>query len=179
MLGILSCKKKFNLFAVMLVLCFTASPDSFPLLENSKIAYLGLSFLVGALIYLNIDAVICHVRPIMLALTLLCIFFFGDAVYNFLSLILFAVFTVWLSFHATVKLPRLDKYGDFSYGLYLYAFPAQQICISVLGPENPYLIVASSFSASILLAALSWFLVERPSIKLKNKLLSFIARKYK
>ncbi len=77
----------------------------------------------------------------------------------------------YLVLYLAERLPfhRFDRYGDLSYGIYIYAFPIQQIiaasAIRQIGP-------AASLAATIVLtlpaALLSWHLVEKPALRLKN-----------
>lgn len=62
------------------------------------------------------------------------------------------------------------RYGDLSYGLYLYAFPVQQLLVMWLGPHRPYpLMLTLTLLASLALAWLSWHIIERPALSLKPK----------
>jgi peptidoglycan/LPS O-acetylase OafA/YrhL len=79
---------------------------------------------------------------------------------------------------AAVAGPRLSaagKYGDFSYGLYLYHFPMVQTFIAlgffVAAPRLTALIV---FMLSCLMGVVSWFLIEAPSLKSKPELLQAV-----
>jgi peptidoglycan/LPS O-acetylase OafA/YrhL len=57
---------------------------------------------------------------------------------------------------------HLGRYGDFSYGTYLYAFPVQQmIMMHAGGTMAPLTLFLIATPISIFLGALSWFLVER------------------
>jgi peptidoglycan/LPS O-acetylase OafA/YrhL len=60
------------------------------------------------------------------------------------------------------------KYGDFTYGTYVFSFPVQQILIQE-GMVNPYLIFLSTFCVVLPLAVLSWNLIEKRFLKLKHK----------
>jgi peptidoglycan/LPS O-acetylase OafA/YrhL len=64
-------------------------------------------------------------------------------------------------------LNRISRYGDFSYGLYLYAFPVQQLVL-YLFPLLRAPILACALTTS-LVAFLSWHLVEKPALRLKPK----------
>ena len=70
-----------------------------------------------------------------------------------------------------MKLPvlsRFSRYGDFSYGMYLYAFPMQQLS-KYLFPDAPFgWLVAVSFLFTLGCAVLSWRWVENPALSLKN-----------
>ena len=60
--------------------------------------------------------------------------------------------------------------GDFSYGLYIYAFPVQQTLV-MLWPNPPILpYIAAVFVVTLALAVASWHWVERPALGLKARL---------
>lgn len=54
---------------------------------------------------------------------------------------------------------------DLSYGLYLYAWPVQQLVAMYAWSSTPWTFIAISSGGSLLLAAGSWFLVERPLMR--------------
>lgn len=59
---------------------------------------------------------------------------------------------------------------DISYGLYLYAFPVQQLVLLTLGEAlNPWLHVVISTVLALVPAFASWIFVERPLLKMKNR----------
>ena len=64
---------------------------------------------------------------------------------------------------------RFGRYGDFSYGLYLFGFPVQQIVYTAIG--NRFSIPVTFFICllcTLPIAMLSWFLVEKRFLKLKQ-----------
>ena len=62
------------------------------------------------------------------------------------------------------------RWGDLSYGVYLYAFPVQQIIIMLLGPQQPYaLLLSLALAATLVFAWLSWHYIEKPMLELKPK----------
>lgn len=68
-------------------------------------------------------------------------------------------------------LRRAGRFGDFSYGIYIYAFPVQQFGVMLLGVNRPYLLLLGlSIAVTGALAFLSWHLVEEPSLSLKHRL---------
>jgi len=70
---------------------------------------------------------------------------------------------VWLG-----RFPRLVLRNDLSYGVYVYAFPVQQALLMVGVVRGGWLgFVAMSVACTLPLAALSWFLVERPVTRLR------------
>jgi peptidoglycan/LPS O-acetylase OafA/YrhL len=56
---------------------------------------------------------------------------------------------------------------DISYGIYIYAFPVQQIMINAT-PLGFWSSMAVSFLVTSILASASWFFIEKPAIKLSK-----------
>jgi peptidoglycan/LPS O-acetylase OafA/YrhL len=63
---------------------------------------------------------------------------------------------------------RLYRYGDFSYGIYLYGFPVEQYYATIV-TNNFLAYLAASIATTAFLAVFSWFLVEKPALLLKSK----------
>ena len=67
-------------------------------------------------------------------------------------------------------IPGLAAYarlGDYSYGLYVYAFPVQQV-IAFAGVTNPLVNVLLAFPMTLVCAILSWHLIEAPALRLRR-----------
>ena len=65
---------------------------------------------------------------------------------------------------------RLEKLGDISYGVYLYAYPVQQSILYMYGGDiSPYRLMAYTFPVAFLCGILSWKMVERPALGFKNR----------
>jgi len=69
------------------------------------------------------------------------------------------------------KLPvfrSFGRFGDFSYGLYIYAFPVQQFVVFCLFDRIDSLTLAAlAYVVTLILAGLSWHFVESPALRLK------------
>lgn len=67
-----------------------------------------------------------------------------------------------------VRLPR--RFGDYSYGTYVYAFPVQQTISLLLAPTNGWLVFMLATPVTLALAVVSWHFVERPALNLKQRI---------
>jgi len=69
-----------------------------------------------------------------------------------------------------IKAKRLNLRTDLSYGLYIYAFPIQQLLAGLgLVFLHPVAFFAVSTAATLPFAALSWFIVEKRAMALKHR----------
>lgn len=133
----------------------------------------GLVFFLGAMCYLFRHKIIVSI-PLLLAM---CVFFivlfhfrfpFIDTVLNIVVIYGIMVF----SYHPKLQVKGFHKLGDLSYGLYIYAFPIQQLLalkFPALKPVEHFLL---SFPPTLAIAALSWYFVEKPMLGLKSIKLS-------
>ncbi|MDT5257902.1 MAG: hypothetical protein QOD10_2982, partial [Mycobacterium sp.] len=72
---------------------------------------------------------------------------------------------------ALIHNKRLRLRTDLSYGVYIYGMPTQQLlAIGGLVKLNPLVFFVLSTMATLPLAALSWFLVEKRAMSLKSRL---------
>lgn len=83
----------------------------------------------------------------------------------------FSVFGTYLvlyvAFAALGPISKAGRFGDFSYGLYLWGWPAQQIVQSTLAPAGWLGNLAFGLPLALVFAVISWRVVEQPSLKLK------------
>jgi len=74
------------------------------------------------------------------------------------------------AYHPWLKWRAFNRVGDYSYGLYVYAFPVQQTILSRLPGLSPAELFALSFLATLALAAASWHGLEKPALGLRSRL---------
>lgn len=79
----------------------------------------------------------------------------------------------YLLLYLAVGLPRwlhpVGRKRDYSYGIYIYAFPVQQVVALLIGVRYGFVTyLAAAAAGTLVLAALSWHLVERPAMSLKD-----------
>lgn len=71
--------------------------------------------------------------------------------------------------HFKGALNKTGTYGDFTYGLYIFAFPVQNALIASETTTNPHFLFLMTLCIVFPCAVLSWHLVEKRSIQLRNR----------
>lgn len=92
----------------------------------------------------------------------------GRPVLTFLLVV--PLITIAFGVQSWPVLRRFDRWGDLSFGTYLYAFPIQQTLISVLGRHLGWWpLLALVLICTLTMGWLSWHLVEKPSQRFKPR----------
>jgi peptidoglycan/LPS O-acetylase OafA/YrhL len=68
--------------------------------------------------------------------------------------------------HSFVRLP--SSWGDYSYGIYVYAFPVQQTVSQLLAPISGWAMFPIALVPTCAAAVLSWHFVESPMLRVKR-----------
>jgi peptidoglycan/LPS O-acetylase OafA/YrhL len=89
------------------------------------------------------------------------------AVYGIFGAIAYATLTV--SYHPSLDVPAYRRFGDYSYGVYVYAFPTQQAIAWLTGEVAPMLLLALAYPVIVALAIASWNWIEEPALRFKRR----------
>lgn len=76
-------------------------------------------------------------------------------------------FCLWFGY--CPRVPQVDRFGDLSYGSYLYGYPVQQMLVTLFPLWTPHLLFLPTLLVVLPLAAASWWLVEKPALRLKGR----------
>jgi peptidoglycan/LPS O-acetylase OafA/YrhL len=168
-LGILGLLNRYTTLALFLSgLVYLALDGPYPVQEvqpfDQQCIDLGTKFLAGAAIY--------HWRPKLNgAVALVC------AGVSMLALLLggfwlalptfFAYATVYLAL-GPIRLPNMARYGDLSYGIYIYAWPVKQLILLYSLASTWYWLAIIATPIVIAVAFLSWHLVEKIALSYKD-----------
>lgn len=137
-------------------------------LDTQTLVYLGFLFLLGASAQLYQHRIPMH--PALAALAALVLLgSLSLGAFHVLGYPAFAYLLLWAACSLPPWSHRIGRARDYSYGIYIYAFPTQQT-LAALGVHHwgmPAYIAASALVTTVLAAA-SWHLVERPALRLKD-----------
>jgi peptidoglycan/LPS O-acetylase OafA/YrhL len=162
LLGLLRAKRSLAIvIASFVVLCLVA--PLLPLPDRlHKFLDLAFPFAIGTVFYVWRDLV-----PLRLALALGLSTLAGVAYATPLFHMVFVLaLSYWVFLIGLAPAPRLLAYnrlGDYSYGTYIYAFPVQQLMV-LFGVTLPLANMALAFPVTLVMAVLSWHLIEKPAL---------------
>ena len=160
---------KFSILMGLFACCYGVISYLTDLREIAGVNHLmhfGLSFFIGMVFFVYRSTIVLH-WGIALGASLLAFFayqVFGKAAEPVvIGAMAYVVF--WLAYVPGGLLRTYNQLGDYSYGIYIYHYPVQQILMHWIGGFSAVGLFALSFPLVVCLAILSWVLVERPALK--------------
>lgn len=131
----------------------------------------GAFFCYGVCLHYFRDFWATRIRPILFTLGVAgAVLFAIGQEYAALFLILPAL-VICFGTASTPFFRRAGRFGDISYGVYIYAFPVQQTVVLFAGDHlNIWSLMAISATITLVFALLSWHMVEGPALRLKRYL---------
>ena len=142
-------------------------------LKVSHLLNLGLPFAVGTLMWLWKGCLPLSLALVwgMWGLT----FIVQDTVFFGLVLIMaLAYSTMWLSFVPSGWLRHYNRVGDYSYGVYIYAFPAQGLAVWIAGPMLPFENMLLSLPICLIPSIISWHFLEKPALTRRRRVAAIL-----
>ena len=126
-------------------------------------------FAAGGVLYLWSDrlSVSAIVAAALLAATWLAA---GTPLYKALLFAFEGYGVIWLALAPGLSHPALEPHADLSYGTYLYGWPVQQTLVQLFPGAAALSLLPLAVAISLIVAALSWYVVEKPALSLKARL---------
>jgi len=163
--GLMRNRAVFNTLFFVLIVVIWNNQASLPAAFGSTMLHVCLLFYIGSFLYINRDSVPVSPYFLLIALFLAGITLgTGKFAYGYILLLV----TFFCSVSFLKQFAWMDKWGDYSYGVYLYGWPAQQLTAWAFpqfsGTQN--CLVASTIALTCGIA--SWHLVEKRAMRLKK-----------
>lgn len=167
LIGVFSSKRVFNaLFFTVIILGYFA-PDMFSrLFEPENHRHVAMMFMIGSFAWVNRESI--PMRPdVMFALLVFAASLHGTSKFGFA----YALLLPYLVFYIAIGKWGLwfNRWGDYSYGTYLYGWPCQQLVLMSFPDIGNIGNTILSGVLAVFLAFLSWHLVEKSSLQLKER----------
>ena len=158
----------------MVALVFIGQPkplDTYTAIDNLR--YFALYFYAGVCAYLLRDRI--RITWVLLApLAILYVSMIGSRFGELTCCIFIGYATLWAATFTFGRLRTFTNDNDYSYGVYIFAGPIQQLVVSLLPDYGATAVSLHAVSIALPLAVFSWELVERPAIGLRNTVVLWI-----
>lgn len=146
----------------------------FSIVNESRFIKLFYMFFTGASFYILQSRIKLQTVPFFVAMAALMVAPLIDkdvfsAVYHLtLAYVLF-----YLAYIPGGIVRLYNRLGDYSYGVYIFAFPVQQSVVALTPGISAVQLIAISTPITIVLAAISWHLLEKRALRLKSHYVDF------
>lgn len=136
----------------------------------------GLYFFLGAAVNIYKDKIVWNKVYFILSVIGLFLFWNIGGIFTIAKYFLLPYVVLYICFIPSRFFNFSEKYGDYSYGLYIYAFPIQQMLVVKLQgvfsytQQNLIILWLVSMICVLPFALLSWHLVESKALMLKKQL---------
>ncbi len=141
------------------------------LMTPAKLLIYGMYFLYGAMVYIYRYKINLNLSVFVLLSTILIInlgYNPSSILKNVVNGFCLSYIVMFLAIIKSASLNNFSRYGDFSYGLYVWAFPVQQLIEFYYGLGHFQNFLISSV-ITFLLAYISWHFIEKRFLRLKDK----------
>jgi peptidoglycan/LPS O-acetylase OafA/YrhL len=130
-------------------------------------------FFVGAAFFVWREEITLSKRVFLLVAVLVLVSALHIPLFNVAYRLLLAYLVIYIALIPGGKIRNFNRLGDYSYGVYIYAFPVQQSIMALTGGVTVLELFFSAFFISLFLAVISWHTVEKRFLQLKGKYTSF------
>jgi len=90
---------------------------------------------------------------------------------------------LYISYVPTGFIRKFNNFGDYSYGIYIYAFPVQQSIVAMIPGISVFNLTCLAICMTLLFSWISWEFIERPVLNKKiffsNKIKKYLAIIYR
>lgn len=164
-LGILAWRWACSLLLLGLFVLGLLAPEHLWWVPHPAFVQLAGCFALGVLCYLYRDVIPAN-GWWLAACTVLAWALRHTPMYPFAFALAEVAFVFWFAYRT--RWHGYNRLGDYSYGLYLWGYPMQQVVAHHLPATSPLANAALALPLALLVAVLSWHLVEKPAIGLKS-----------
>jgi peptidoglycan/LPS O-acetylase OafA/YrhL len=165
-----------TLIAVILIASAVLPTDTTRYTMPQNLAYFAIPFSLGVLGCLLKDRIVIH-GGIALALVVPAALAVGTPLQHITTGLLLGYGAIWLAIRYSFgPLRAFANRSDLSYGVYIYASPIQQSALHLLPGLSAGGLTLLATGPVLLLAALSWWLVEKPAMAARHHLVASVKR---
>lgn len=125
-------------------------------------------FFVGTAFFICRHNILLSKKLFLLFLTPLLLSIFHKDLFFVAYSIFLPYLVFYIAYVPSGVIRNFNKTGDYSYGIYIYAFPVQQSMAAIIPDISVSTMILLAFPVTFMLSFLSWHLVEKRALKRKN-----------
>lgn len=133
--------------------------------NNSGVRFVAI-FFTGGLIWLYREHLLLSNR-IFFGMLFFIYFMFSSSYFLIIYSLLIGYIVLYLAYVPKGNIRYFNKLGDYSYGMYIYAFPIQQSYVASFPGITGFSLFLVSAITTLFFSVLSWHFIEKPALSLK------------
>ncbi|MBU0653556.1 MAG: acyltransferase [Gammaproteobacteria bacterium] len=135
-----------------------------------KIIRLAFMFFTGSLFYLFREKIVLSFKIFIVALGVLLVSFFDEKVLFVVYVLVMPYILFYMAYIPGGFVRKYNRLGDYSYGVYIYSFPVQQMIVATFPSISVAWLLIFSSMIGVGLGVLSWTFVEKRALNMKASL---------
>jgi len=141
-----------------------------PFLYGNRERFIRLfsMFFVGAAFYLWKDYIVLSYKWFVLAVGLFFLSMYSQNIFIIAYSITLPYIIFFVAYVPSGVIRKFNTFGDYSYGMYIYAFPVLQLLVALDHDISVLEILIYSFIITLILSMASWHLIEKNFLKMKD-----------
>lgn len=141
-----------------------------PFLSDALLKFVRLFsvFFTGSLFYIYRDKIRLSSKWFFIALFILLASAKNDDLFFVFYYLFLPYIVFYLAYVPSGKIRKFNQFGDYSYGLYIYAFPVQQSVAAFRPGITVSEMILYSSITTFALSFLSWHLIEKRFLRMKD-----------
>jgi peptidoglycan/LPS O-acetylase OafA/YrhL len=125
-------------------------------------------FFIGTAFYVYRSKIIISYKVAMISIVALVLSTNHKDLFFVIYVICLPYLVFFFAYTPSGKLKYFNRAGDYSYGIYIYAFPVQQSISATLPSISVHSLMFISLIITFVLAYLSWHFIEKKCLKFKD-----------
>ena len=146
----------------------------FYMIIDGKFIRLFSMFFMGSVFYIYREHIFLSSRMFYIGLSIISLSILQKEIFYVTYSILVPYIVLFIAYVPNGKVRLFNRGGDYSYGLYIYAFPVQQIIAVVIPNVSVAVMILSSFLFTMVLAYFSWHIIEKRFLGMKKNYIQLL-----